>query len=86
MVLLVERPGALVHPETENRQEEWLNPVRVNRRHDPEYDWLPLSFPWYVPIGSTVAFVFGVLLARPNAPNVIECSTEVRDAHAPALE
>jgi Na+/proline symporter len=66
----------------------WINrhgffEVRVNRRHDPEYDWLPLSFPWYVPIGSTVAFVFGVLLARPNAS---ACSTEVRDAAAPALE
>jgi len=66
----------------------WINrhglfEVRVNRRHDPEYDWLPLSFPWYVPIGSTVAFVFGVLLARPNAS---ACSTEVRDASVPALE
>jgi solute:Na+ symporter, SSS family len=60
-----------------------LFPVLRNPHHDPEYDWLPLSFPWYVPIGSTVAFVFGVLLARPNAS---PCSTEVRDARAPALE
>jgi Na+/proline symporter len=66
----------------------WVNrfglfPVVSNPRHDLEYDWLPLSFPWYVPIGSTVAFVFGVLLARPDASS---CSTEVRDARAPALE
>jgi hypothetical protein len=66
----------------------WINrlglfPVEINPRYDPEYDWLPLAFPWYVPIGSTVAFVFGVLLVRPNA---MACSTEVRDARAPALE
>lgn len=69
----------------------WINrfgsfQVEINPLHDPEYDWLPLAFPWYVPIGSTVAFVFGVLLARPNAPNVIACSTDVRTARAPALE
>ena len=50
----------------------WINrfglfAVEVNPRYDPEYRWLPIEFPWYVPIGSTVAFVFGVLLARPNA-------------------
>jgi len=57
--------------------------IEKNSRYDPEYDWLPVSFPWYVPIGSTVAFVFGVLLARPNA---MACSTDVRTARAPALE
>jgi hypothetical protein len=57
--------------------------VEIDSRFDPEYRSLPLSFPWYVPIGSTVAFVFGVLLARPNATT---CSTHVRDARAPALE
>jgi Na+/proline symporter len=57
--------------------------VEINSRYDPEYDWLPLSWPWYVPVGSTVAFVFGVLLARPDAKS---CSTHDRDARAPALE
>jgi Na+/proline symporter len=69
----------------------WTNrfgsfPVAIHSRHDLGYDWLPLAFPWYVPIGSTVAFVFGVILARPNASNVIECSTDVRAARAPALD
>ncbi len=50
----------------------WINryalvAVEIGRRGDPEYRWLPLAAPWYVPIGSTIAFVFGYLLARPAA-------------------
>jgi hypothetical protein len=38
--------------------------VERNVAADPEWVWLPLAFPWYVPLGSTVAFVFGCILAR----------------------
>jgi hypothetical protein len=41
--------------------------VERNVRFDPEYDWLPLAFPWYVPAGCAIAYGFGHLLARPNA-------------------
>lgn len=38
--------------------------VEKNVRTDPEWLYVPLAFPWYVPIGSTVAFVFGLAWAR----------------------
>jgi hypothetical protein len=38
--------------------------VERNVAADPEWVWLPLRLPWYVPLGSTVAFVFGCILAR----------------------
>jgi solute:Na+ symporter, SSS family len=38
--------------------------VERNVATDPEWLWLPLAFPWYVPIGSVIAFVFGIVLAR----------------------
>jgi hypothetical protein len=65
----------------------WINrfglfAVEVNPRYDPEYRWLPIEFPWYVPIGSTVAFVFGVLLARPNAD---ARAAAIHRADAPSL-
>ncbi len=43
--------------------------VAVERhfRYDPEWVWLPLSSPWYVPAGGWIGFVFGCLLARGSA-------------------
>lgn len=42
-------------------------PVERHFRYDPEWLWLPLSSPWYVPIGGWIGFVFGCLFARGSA-------------------
>lgn len=46
-----------------NRNGEVL--VATSAHADPDYALQPLAFPWYVPAGSVIAFVFGYLLARP---------------------
>lgn len=38
--------------------------VERSERMDPEWLLQPLAFPWYVPIASTVAFVFALVWAR----------------------
>lgn len=42
-----------------------LVPVLRDRLAPPDWVLQPLAWPWYVPVGSTIAFVFGLLLARP---------------------
>lgn len=42
-----------------------LVPVLRDRVAPPDWMLQPLAWPWYVPVGSTIAFVFGLLLARP---------------------
>ncbi|MBK7876155.1 MAG: hypothetical protein IPJ77_10435 [Planctomycetes bacterium] len=42
-----------------------LVPVLRDRLAPPDWMLQPLAWPWYVPAGSTIAFVFGLLLARP---------------------
>lgn len=57
--------------------EHALFPVATSKHAAPEYALLPLSWPWYVPAGSLIAFVFGLLLA-PSTPS----STAARAASA----
>lgn len=42
-----------------------LVPVLRDRLAPPDWTLQPLAWPWYVPAGSLIAFVFGHLLARP---------------------
>ncbi|MBL8859755.1 MAG: hypothetical protein JNL28_14710 [Planctomycetes bacterium] len=58
----------------------WVNryglfAVEKSARADTEWLYLPLAFPWYVPLGSTIAFVFGLVWARDD-----DVSCEVEDA------
>lgn len=43
-----------------------LVPVPSSRFAPPDWTLQPLAWPWYVPVGSLIAFVYGLLLARTN--------------------
>jgi len=55
--------AALVGVAWANQHALFLAPTSAHAA--PEYALQPLQFPWYVPVGSVIAYVFGQLLARP---------------------
>ncbi|MBK7644499.1 MAG: hypothetical protein IPJ19_15885 [Planctomycetes bacterium] len=55
-----------------------LVPIERHFRFDPEWVWLPLSSPWYVPTGGWIGFVFGCLLARGSAGSEGFAQTDAR--------
>jgi hypothetical protein len=51
--------------------------VRKSRLAPPEWTLQPLAWPWYVPAGSLIAFVFGLLLARPGRSSATGARADV---------
>lgn len=56
-----------------------LVPVLNDRLAPPDWTLQPLAWPWYVPAGSLIAFVFGFLLARPASSLSARAATVVAD-------
>lgn len=63
--------GALVWVERNG-----LFAVERDTHADPEWLYLPLAFPWYIPIGSTVAFVLGIVWSRVDATDAVAATSD----------
>jgi hypothetical protein len=50
-------------------QRHGLVAIERNEHADPEWLFVPVAFPWYVPIASTIAFAFGLIWARDEEPS-----------------
>jgi len=58
VLVWIQRHGLVVVEKDAHTDSEWLS--------------LPVAFPWYVPIASTLAFVLGLVWARDEGPTSLE--------------